>query len=109
MKNAAGDKGVSLIFEKSSLPCFTVWKNRQAAVDGYVTGLEPAINFPNPKSFEKEKGRVAVLAPGETRTFEVELAIHADAAAVAAAEEAVAAIQGAAAEILPQPDPEWSA
>jgi len=110
LKNAAGDKGVSLKFNKSDLPCFTIWKNRQAAADGYVTGLEPAINFPNPKSFEKEKGRVAVLSPNETRTFEVELVVHADATAVAAAEEAVAKIQGGTTpEVLPQPDPDWSA
>ena len=62
---------MSVKFNKRQLPCFTLWKNRQAAADGYVTGLEPATNFPNRKSFEKEQGRVAVLAPGETRRFEV--------------------------------------
>ena len=47
---------MSIKFNKRQLPCFTLWKNRQAAVDGYVTGLEPATNYPNPKPFEKEKG-----------------------------------------------------
>ena len=109
LRSAAGDQGVSLRFNKSQLPCFTLWKNRQAAVDGYVTGLEPAINFPNARSFEQEKGRVAVLAPGESRSFEVSLEVHPDAAGVEAAERAVAGLQqGVTPEILPQPAPEWS-
>jgi galactose mutarotase-like enzyme len=110
LRSAAGNQGVSVKFNKSQLPCFTIWKNRQAAADGYVTGLEPAVNFPNRKSFEKEKGRVAVLAPGETRRFEVSIEAHADAAAVAAAEKAVAAIQGSVVpEVCGQPNPQWSA
>jgi hypothetical protein len=110
LHNAAGDRGVSLVFNKDQLPCFALWKNRQAAADGYVTGLEPAINFPNRKSFEKQKGRVAVLAPGESRSFELSIEAHGDAAGVAAARQAVAELQKAAKpQILPQPDPEWSA
>ena len=109
LRNSAGNQGVSLRFNKSQLPCFTLWKNRQAAADGYVTGLEPAINFPNVKSFEKEKGRVAVLAPGESRTFELSMEVHPDASSVAAAEQAVAKLQGdVTPEILQEPDPEWS-
>jgi len=109
LRGAAGDRGVTLRFNKSQLPYFTLWKNRQAAVDGYVTGLEPAINFPNARSFEKEQGRVAVLAPGESRSFEVSLEVHPDAAGVEAAEQAVAKLQqGVTPEILPQPSPEWS-
>jgi galactose mutarotase-like enzyme len=93
LRNASSDKGVSLKFNKNQLPCFTLWKNRQAAADGYVTGLEPSINFPNRKSFEKEKGRVAVLAPGESRSFEVRIEVHPDANSVAEAERAVAILQ----------------
>ncbi len=110
LHNAAASQGVSLAFSKRQLPCFALWKNRQAAVDGYVTGLEPAINFPNRKSFEREKGRVAILEPGATRTFEVSMEVHPDAESVAAARQAVAALQrGVAPRILPKPDPEWSA
>ena len=35
-----------------------------ALEDGYVTGLEPATNYPNFKSFERQRGRVKVLPPG---------------------------------------------
>jgi len=109
LRNAAGSQGVSLKFNKTQLPCFTLWKNRQAEADGYVTGLEPAINFPNVKSFEKQKGRVAVLQPGESRQFEIAIEVHADAHGVKAAEEAVAKIQqGTTPEVLSRPYPEWS-
>jgi galactose mutarotase-like enzyme len=110
LRSAAGDRGVSLKFNKRQLPCFTLWKNRQAAADGYVTGLEPAINFPNGRAFEKASGRVAVLAPGESRTYEMTIEAHPDRAAVEAAERAVAAIQGnVKPEILAKHDPAWSA
>lgn len=110
LRNAAGDQGVSLKFNKNQLPYFTLWKNRQAAADGYVTGLEPAINFPNVKSFEKQQGRVAVLPPGESRQFELTIEAHGDAGSVSAAEGAVAKIQQSSTpEVLAQPDPKWSA
>ena len=110
LRNAAGDRGVSLKFNKNELPYFTLWKNRQAEADGYVTGLEPAINFPNVKSFEKQQGRVVTLAPGESRSFTIALEVHADADAVATAEEAVAAIQQSSTpEVLETPHPDWSA
>lgn len=109
LHNAAGDQGVSLKIAKHQLPCFTLWKNRQAAADGYVTGLEPALNFPNVKSFEKKQGRVALLAPGESRTFELTIEVHPNAASVAGAAQKIAALQqGVTPTILPQPDPQWS-
>ena len=48
-----GDKAVVLRFHKDQLPCFTLWKNTAGRRDGYVTGLEPATNYPNPRPFEK--------------------------------------------------------
>ena len=109
LKSADGKQGVSLAFSKTQLPFFTLWKNRQAATDGYVTGFEPAINFPNAKSTEKAAGRVVTLAPGESRSFEIELTAYGDAEGVSAAEQAVAALQeGTEPVILDQPNPEWS-
>lgn len=110
LHNAAGDRGVSLRFNKRQLPHFILWKNRQAIADGYVTGLEPATNFPNRKSFEKEKGRVTTLAPGESRTIEIAMEAHCDATSVNAAKDAVQQFQGNyAPDILAQPNPDWSA
>jgi galactose mutarotase-like enzyme len=110
LRSASGRQGVSVKANRNQLPCFTLWKNRQSVNDGYITGLEPGVNFPNQRSFEKEKGRVIVLAPGEKRRFEVAIEAHPDAASVAAAEKAVAAIQGnVAPEVCRQPDPDWAA
>ena len=74
-----------------------------------MTGLEPGTKFPNRRSFEKEKGRVIVLEPGQSRTFELALLVHPDAAAVAAAKQAVARFQhGVSPAILATPQPEWA-
>lgn len=93
LKNAASDRGFSLTFSTQQLPCFTVWKNTQAEAAGYVTGLEPATNFPNLRTFEREQGRVISLQPGESREFSLELAIHDSVDAVATAEEQIRSLQ----------------
>ena len=85
LHNAAADRGVSLGFAVEELPCFTLWKNTAAAADGYVTGLEPGTGFPNPRRVERAAGRVPCLAPGETRRFALDFAIHRNRAQVAAA------------------------
>lgn len=92
LEAADGARGASLRFDRRELPCFTLWKSQRAGFDGYVTGLEPGVNFPNVRSFEREQGRVVSLGPGESRRFELELAIHATAASVAAERDAIAAI-----------------
>jgi hypothetical protein len=63
LSNAHADRGVAVRWNLKQLPCFTVWKNTAAVEDGYVTGLEPATNFPNFKTFERQQGRVRVLPP----------------------------------------------
>ena len=62
--NATQDRAVAVRFCRDELPCFTVWKNTGAVEDGYVTGLEPATNYPNFKGFERKQGRVRLLPPG---------------------------------------------
>jgi hypothetical protein len=62
--NKSAERAVALRFNPAELPCFTVWKNTGALQEGYVTGLEPATNYPNFKSFERKNGRVRRLAPG---------------------------------------------
>jgi galactose mutarotase-like enzyme len=110
LKNAHGNQGVSLQFNRRQLPCFTLWKNTVAAADGYVTGLEPGTNFPNPRSFEQENGRVITLKPGESRTFDVQFELLGDAAEVRKAVDAVAALQqGVETRVYNQPQPGWCA
>ncbi len=109
LENAARTLGVSVGFDKRQLPCFTLWKNTAALADGYVTGLEPATNYPNPRSFEEKQNRVLQLAPGATARFDVSLTIHPDAASVAAAEKAVAQIGGGRnPQIASAPKAGWS-
>jgi hypothetical protein len=109
LRSPDGRFGASVRFNARQLPCFTLWKNRHAVADGYVTGLEPAINYPNVRSFEERQGRVATLSPGESRRFELTLIAHVDAAAVAKAEAEISAVQSSAAgEVMPQPNPQWS-
>jgi galactose mutarotase-like enzyme len=110
LKNAHGTRGVSLVFNIQQLPWFSLWKNTTAAADGYVTGLEPGTNFPNPRSYEGEQGRVVKLAPGGKQVFNVTLEIHTTAAEVKTAESAVAKIQGEKEpNIFTEPQPGWCA
>lgn len=93
LRNAAGTCGFSLGYSRKELPHFTLWKNTQAEADGYCTGLEPATNFPNLKSFERKNGRVIVLEPGQTYKARIDFAVHASASEVSDVEKRIAAIQ----------------
>jgi len=109
LRNAAGDRGVSIRFSTAELPCFTLWKNSTSPEDGYLTGLEPGVNFPNRRSFESSQSRVRRLAPGETVRFELAIEVRPDAAAVAEAEAAIGALQRSAKpEVCLQPRPGWT-
>ncbi|MFT5522650.1 MAG: hypothetical protein ACI9G1_003944 [Pirellulaceae bacterium] len=94
LKNAHATQGVSLQFNKSVLPCFSVWKNTTAREDGYVTGIEPGTNFPNPRTFEAEKKRVVELPAGKSIAFDVKFTAHANDKGVQAAAERIAKLQG---------------
>ena len=82
LHNAAGDKGVSLTYDVTQLPYFSLWKNTTALEEGYVTGLEPGTGFPPNRSIERKAGRVPKLKPNETRQFAIEVAILAGKEAV---------------------------
>ncbi|MEY3459283.1 MAG: hypothetical protein RL215_2440 [Planctomycetota bacterium] len=60
-------------FHTSTLPWFTLWKNTGAQADGYVTGLEPGTTFPNPRSIEREAGRLPVLPPGGSTQYKLRI------------------------------------
>ncbi|EAQ82150.1 aldose 1-epimerase family protein [Blastopirellula marina] len=107
LKNAAGDRGVSVTFDTRQLPCFSLWKNTAAAADGYVTGLEPATNFPNPRSFEAQHDRVVKLAPGGEVNFEIQLAYHSTPDSVAEMEKSIRDLTPQPAQLLAAPHPLW--
>ena len=93
LRNAAGDKAVSMAYSVRELPFFTLWKNPVAGEDGYVTGLEPGTGFPRNRSIERKFGRVPKLGPHQSRSFTIDFALHAVKASVAAAEADVARIR----------------
>ncbi len=103
------DEAVGLRFNKRTLPCFTVWRNTPAESDGYVLGIEPATNYPNPRTFEQQHGRVVKLKPGETWRGSVAATWYADARTIAAEVKAIAAIQGGRQPVMSsQPRADWS-
>jgi len=109
LKNAAGEKGIALRFNLKELPCFTLWKNTGAESDGYVTGLEPATNYPNTRRFERGKGRVVTLEPGVVYTAHITLEVHDEPEGVAAVEREITDLRGGkAVKISPTPDPDFT-
>ena len=99
-----------LRFSHAELPCFTVWKNTGALEDGYVTGLEPATNFPNFKTFERQKGRVALLSAGGHWEATWSIEVHDTAASVSSALAEVVRLQAQAKALVHRmPHPRFSA
>jgi hypothetical protein len=110
LRSAAGDRGVSLRFSTAELPCFTLWKDTRQLADGYVTGLEPGTNYPNPRGFESEHGRVRQMKPGETLRFEFAIEAHPDKPSVVQAEAEIERLQAIAhPEINKTPQADWCA
>lgn len=93
LKNADGSLGSSLHFSLKQMPCFSLWKNTAAVENGYVTGLEPATNYPNPKRFEREAGRVVQLRGGQTQSYDLTVAVYDSKKQVQAAEREIKHIQ----------------
>jgi Domain of unknown function (DUF4432) len=93
LRNAAGDRGVSLGFSVAQLPYVTLWKNLTAIDEGYVTGLEPGTGFPYNRGIERQFGRVPTLAAGASREFAIEVGVHVDGAEVGSVADAIRRMQ----------------
>lgn len=72
IENPDMDSAFAIRYSPNQLPCFTVWKNLGGVEEGYVTGLEPATNYPNFIDFEKANGRGRYLKSGESWRGEIE-------------------------------------
>jgi hypothetical protein len=107
--NKTADRGLVLRYNRQELPCFTVWRNTAAVEDGYVTGLEPATNFPNFRSFERQQGRVVNLPPGGRYSCTWSLEVHDTTEAIAGVLKEIAALQAhGPARIHRTPQPRFS-
>jgi len=93
LRNRKGTKAVVLRFARSKLPAFTLWKNTGGLRSGYVVGLEPATNYPNPRPFEQARQRVIMLPPDGTYDVETILEVLDTAEAVSTVEAEVQALQ----------------
>jgi galactose mutarotase-like enzyme len=109
LKNAHATAGVCLRYRREQLPCFTLWKNTAAEPDGYVTGLEPGTNYPNPRSFEGQQGRLVTLAPTASVTFVLELELLSDAKVIADREGAITKLSsGLTPQVFSMPEKGWT-
>ena len=94
LRNRAGNLGSALRFNLNELPAFTVWKNTGARENGYVTGLEPATNYPNQKRFERQQGRVVRIAGRGSYDVTLTVGAYATRAAIRGIEQEIQRIQG---------------
>ena len=110
LRNASGDKAIVLRFNIRQLPCFTLWKNEGGLKSGYVTGLEPGTNYPNPKPFEQSQGRVIKLEPGGSHVAMTTLEVLNTRESVKAVETEVSLLQAKRSPMIyPTPQPTLSA
>lgn len=98
-----GARAARLSWRAAELPCLTLWKNQGGLADGYVTGIEPGTNYPNPRSFEEQQGRVVTLAPHANISFDLALEVLSS-DQIRTARECITT----QAQVHPQPKPGWS-
>ncbi|MFN0199694.1 MAG: aldose 1-epimerase family protein [Planctomycetaceae bacterium] len=108
LRNQAGTRGFSMRYGREALPWFTLWKCTQEDNGGYVTGLEPGSDFPNPRPFERKKGRVIRLEVGQTHRMDLELGVQTSASEVQKVEQEITALQDRVHPIVHKtPHPDW--
>lgn len=109
LHNAEESEGLAVSYGTKTLPRFVLWKNTGDLADGYVTGLEPATNYPNDRSYEASQDRVVELKPGETVSFRLTLVPAVDGDAVAALKQRIEKLAGdEPAQTHKSPRPGWS-
>ena len=108
LTSVSQSEAFALHFNIKQLPHFCIWKSRLAAGDGYVVGMEPCVNFPNTRSFEKSQGRVVPLKPKESRSFDLRFEILTDKNEIAATQMKIdSLLKSGGGKIEPQPRQAW--
>ena len=109
LQNADASQALAVTYGAKNLPRFIVWKNTADRADGYVTGLEPATNFPNQRSYEASQDRVVELQPEQTVSFRVSLNPLTDSESIAAMSERIERIADDRSPTIHKvPRPGWS-
>jgi hypothetical protein len=110
LEQPSEDRGLAIRFNRRELPCFTQWRNNVSAADGYVTGLEPGTNFPNPRPFEERNGRVITLVSGGVWQASVELELLLDHHRICKANAEIEQLRSnTIPEVHDSPQKDWSA
>jgi hypothetical protein len=63
LSNAAGTLAARVSFGVDTLPYTILWKRCAGSAEGYVAGLNPCSDLPNPRRLEREQGRVGRIQP----------------------------------------------
>ncbi len=108
LANADESLAASIRYDTATMPCFSLWKNTVGENDGYVCGLEPATNFPNPRSFEQRHGRVVVVQPRQSVELKLAIGMLVGKQPVAESIKEVDSLRRGPVEVLRDPQPDWS-
>jgi Domain of unknown function (DUF4432) len=73
IRNAALGIELAIRFQKSQLPWMTNWQHWGKGE--YVTGIEPGTNPPIGQAKARERNTLIQLAPGERRTYDLEIEV----------------------------------
>jgi hypothetical protein len=94
--------GLALRYSLEALPVLMQW--RMPGAGNYVTGIEPGTGYGDGRPRERASGRMITLAPGESRTYDLEFDLLTSAEQLAAVEAEISALTGGRApEIASQP------
>ena len=66
-------KGLTIKFDTAQLDHFTQWK--MMGVHDYVLGLEPGNCTPDGRDVMRQQGELKYLKPGESKTYQVSIAL----------------------------------
>jgi hypothetical protein len=67
---------LSMTYKKRQLPCLANWQHWGPGE--YVTALEPGTNPPIGQAKAREQKRLILLAPGKSRTYDLEISVLTD-------------------------------
>ncbi len=84
--------GLALRYSLEALPVLVHW--RMPGAGNYVTGIEPGTNYGDGRPAEREAGRMIVLQPDESRTYDLQMELLTTPEELAAFEREVTALTG---------------